>query len=82
MLARNVIARGRRLRTRALARTLRSAAERFLGMTTEKIKDVIFLTLEGHLRAILGTLTVEEINADLVAYRTRYARGIFVVYDL
>ncbi|MDQ2084313.1 hypothetical protein RA307_29350 [Xanthobacteraceae bacterium Astr-EGSB] len=25
---------------------------------------------------------VEEINADLVAYRTQYARGIFVVYDL
>ncbi len=44
--------------------SLRNAAERFLGMTTEKIKDVIFLTLEGHLRAILGTLTVEEINAD------------------
>jgi len=48
--------------------SLRSAAERFLGMTTEKIKDVIFLTLEGHLRAILGTLTVEEINADRQAF--------------
>ena len=42
--------------------------ERFLGMTTEKIKGVIFLTLEGHLRAILGTLTVEEINADRSAF--------------
>jgi flotillin len=48
--------------------SLRNAAERFLGMTTEKIKDVIFLTLEGHLRAILGTLTVEEINADRQAF--------------
>jgi flotillin len=48
--------------------SLRSAAERFLGMTTEKIKEVIFLTLEGHLRAILGTLTVEEINADRQAF--------------
>jgi flotillin len=48
--------------------SLRSAAERFLGMTTDKIKDVIFLTLEGHLRAILGTLTVEEINADRQAF--------------
>jgi len=47
---------------------LRSAAERFLGMSTDKIKDVIFLTLEGHLRAILGTLTVEEINADRQAF--------------
>jgi flotillin len=48
--------------------SLRNAAERFLGMTTEKIKEVIFLTLEGHLRAILGTLTVEEINADRQAF--------------
>jgi flotillin len=48
--------------------SLRSAAERFLGMSTEKIKEVIFQTLEGHLRAILGTLTVEEINADRQAF--------------
>jgi flotillin len=48
--------------------SLRSAAERFLGMTVEQIKGVIFQTLEGHLRAILGTLTVEEINADRQAF--------------
>src|SRR6185436_4086342 len=33
-----------------------------------QIKGVIFQTLEGHLRAILGTLTVEEINADRQAF--------------
>ncbi|HEY7369207.1 MAG TPA: SPFH domain-containing protein [Thermoanaerobaculia bacterium] len=48
--------------------SMRAAAERFLGMTTEQIKGVIFQTLEGHLRAILGTLTVEEINADRQAF--------------
>jgi flotillin len=48
--------------------SLRAAAERFLGMTTEQTKGVIFQTLEGHLRAILGTLTVEEINADRQAF--------------
>lgn len=48
--------------------SLRAASERFLGMTTEQIKGVIFQTLEGHLRAILGTLTVEEINADRQAF--------------
>ncbi len=48
--------------------SLRSAAERFLGMAVEQIKSVIFQTLEGHLRAILGTLTVEEINADRQAF--------------
>src|SRR5215510_1058666 len=48
--------------------SLRGAAERFLGMSGEQIKGVIFQTLEGHLRAILGTLTVEEINADRQAF--------------
>ena len=48
--------------------SLRSAAERFLGMSSDQIKGVIFQTLEGHLRAILGTLTVEEINADRQAF--------------
>jgi len=48
--------------------SLRGAAERFLGMTADDIKGVIFQTLEGHLRAILGTLTVEEINADRSAF--------------
>ena len=55
--------------------SLRGASERFLGMTTDKIKEVIFQTLEGHLRAILGTLTVEEINADRQAFaQRRHAR--------
>jgi flotillin len=48
--------------------SMRAAAERFLGMTTEQIKGVIFQTLEGHLRAILGTLTVEEVNSDRQAF--------------
>jgi len=48
--------------------SLRAAAERFLGMTPEQVKSVIFQTLEGHLRAILGTLTVEAINADRSAF--------------
>jgi hypothetical protein len=48
--------------------SLRGASERFLGMNTDEIKGVIFQTLEGHLRAILGTLTVEEINADRQAF--------------
>lgn len=44
--------------------SLQAAAERFLGMTHDQIRQVIFQTLEGHLRSILGTLTVEEINND------------------
>ncbi|HEY7543517.1 MAG TPA: SPFH domain-containing protein, partial [Blastocatellia bacterium] len=44
--------------------SLQAAAERFLGMSQIEVQKVIFQTLEGHLRAILGTLTVEEINND------------------
>jgi flotillin len=44
--------------------SLQAAAERFLEMTHDQMQRVIFQTLEGHLRSILGTLTVEEINCD------------------
>lgn len=44
--------------------SLRAAAERFLGMPQQQFHGLIFQTLEGHLRAILGTLTVEAINND------------------
>jgi flotillin len=43
---------------------MHAAAERFLGMTHDNMQRVIFQTLEGHLRSILGTLTVEEVNSD------------------
>lgn len=48
-----------------------NAIERFLGMTPEQIQDVIFQAMEGHLRSILGTLTVEEINTDRQAFAQR-----------
>jgi len=50
-----------------------NAIERFLGMPQEQIRSVIFQTLEGHLRSILGTLTVEQINADRQAFAQRLA---------
>lgn len=51
--------------------SLNAASERFMGMTPERITSVIFQTLEGHLRAILGTLTVEDINANRQAFASR-----------
>jgi len=44
--------------------SLHAAAERFLSMTMPQVQQVIFQTLEGHLRSILGNLTVEEVNSD------------------
>ncbi|CAH1401402.1 unnamed protein product [Nezara viridula] len=43
---------------------LEIAAEQFLGKGVKQIKETIRMTLEGHLRSILGTLTVEEIYKD------------------
>ncbi len=43
---------------------LATACEQFLGRTTNEIRQVVLQTLEGHLRAILGTLTVEAIFQD------------------
>ncbi|GFS84192.1 hypothetical protein NPIL_57011 [Nephila pilipes] len=43
---------------------LSTAAEQFLGKNVSHIESVILQTLEGHLRAILGTLTVEEVYRD------------------
>lgn len=40
---------------------LEAACEHFLGRSTEEIKDTILHTLEGHLRSILGVLSVEDI---------------------
>merc|ERR1719438_396291 len=39
---------------------LQTASEQFLGKKEHEIKSTVLQTLEGHLRAILGTLTVEE----------------------
>jgi len=41
-----------------------TAAEQFLSKSTAEIKNVALQTLEGHLRAILGTMTVEEVYRD------------------
>ncbi|KAK5929976.1 hypothetical protein CgunFtcFv8_011163 [Champsocephalus gunnari] len=40
------------------------ACEQFLGKSVIEIKGVVLQTLEGHLRSILGTLTVEQIYQD------------------
>ena len=51
---------------------LRTAAEQFLGKNEQEMRYTILQTLEGHLRAILGTLTVEEIYKD----RERFAEEV------
>ncbi|XP_059474218.1 flotillin-2 isoform X1 [Neocloeon triangulifer] len=43
---------------------LQTASEQFLGKSIKEVKMTVLQTLEGHLRAILGTLTVEEVYKD------------------
>jgi flotillin len=48
--------------------SIRTAAIQFLSRTEEQIKHVAHETLAGHLRAILGTLTVEQLYRDREAF--------------
>jgi len=41
--------------------SIRTAAEQVLGKSVQEIKQIALQTVEGHLRAIIGTLSVEEI---------------------
>lgn len=53
----------------------RSAIQQFLGKTPEQIAHVALATLEGHQRAIMGTMTVEQIYMD----RKMFAEAVFHV---
>ena len=48
--------------------SIRTSAEQFLGKATDEIRNIATQTLEGHLRAILGTMTVEEIYQNRDAF--------------
>src|SRR5260370_1588843 len=51
--------------------SIATAAEQFLSKKTEDIKNIAMQTLEGHLRAILGTMTVEEIYQNRDAFASK-----------
>jgi flotillin len=44
--------------------SIRNAAERFLDAQEEQVDSIVKNVLEGSLRSIVGTLTVEELNLD------------------
>src|SRR6516162_10156615 len=51
--------------------SISTAAEQFLSKTTDEIKNVVTQTMEGHLRAILGTMTVEDIYQNRDAFASK-----------
>jgi len=52
--------------------SIRTSAEQFLSKDRREIMSVALQTLEGHLRAMLGTMTVEEIYKN----RDRFAQEV------
>ncbi|MCL5103350.1 MAG: SPFH domain-containing protein [Armatimonadetes bacterium] len=53
--------------------SIATAAEQFLDKSQQQIADIALQTLEGHLRAIIGTMNVEDIvtNRDAFAQRVQ-----------
>ena len=51
---------------------LSTACEQFLGRDTREICQMLLQTLDGHLRAIMGTMTVEAVFQD----RDEFARMV------
>src|SRR5664279_5056627 len=51
--------------------SISTASEQFLGKSTEEIRNIATQTLEGHLRAILGTMTMEEIYQNRDAFASK-----------
>ena len=51
--------------------SIATAAEQFLSKGVEDIKNIAMQTLEGHLRAILGTMTVEDIYQNRDAFASK-----------
>jgi flotillin len=55
-------------------RMVRNAIERFLGRDRNEMREVANTTLEGHLRAVLATLTPEEVNEDRLKFSEQLSR--------
>jgi flotillin len=51
--------------------SIATAAEQFLSKAVDEIKNIATQTLEGHLRAILGTMTVEDIYQNRDAFASK-----------
>lgn len=57
--------------------SIATAAEQFLSKRQDQIMEIALQTIEGHLRAIIGTMTIEEIykNREVFAQRVQEVAG-------
>jgi flotillin len=59
------------IKVRGTEQSMSTAAEQFLGRRNDEIGRVALQTVEGHLRAILGTMEVEQVYKDREAFAQR-----------
>jgi flotillin len=55
---------------------IRLAAEQFLGLGKEGVHDVSLTVLEGHMREVIGTMTVEEIYRGRQVFSARVNEAV------
>lgn len=55
---------------------LLAACEQFLSKSESEIQHIALVTLEGHQRAIMGSMTVEEIYKD----RKKFSKQVWFVF--
>lgn len=61
------------IKVRGDEQSIQTAAEQFLGKEIDEIRMVAHETLMGHLRAIIGTMTVEELIGNFDSFASRVA---------
>lgn len=62
------------------AEMLMSACEVFLGKSEQEIQNIALETLEGHQRAIMGSMTVEEIYKDRKIFSKKVSRVSYYTF--
>ena len=59
------------VKIRASTETIKRAAEAFLGVDVKDVKATIQETVAGHLRGIVGTLTIEQLYRDQKSFQEK-----------
>ena len=60
---------------------IRKAAEGFLGMPVKEVQSTIKETVAGHLRGIIGTLTIEELYRDQKSFQDKVREEAHIDLD-
>lgn len=56
-----------------------TACEQFLGKTEDEIQKIALVTLEGHQRAIMGSMSV-EVRVEIQLFHTKNSRTVQIPF--